>query len=103
MWRILHQFRQRGVNFRRQVQLGTYYADFACYHPSIVIEVDGSTHGSELAASNDATRDDYFRGRGLRVLRFWNGDVMHNPEGVFRLVEAELAKLSPDMTREDQR
>lgn len=94
MWRLLAEFRRRGFNFRRQVHLGAYYADFACHDPSIVIEVDGATHGHDLAQSNDAVRDDYFRGRGYRVLRFWNGDVLRNPEGVFLAIEAELASIS---------
>jgi very-short-patch-repair endonuclease len=94
MWAILHQFRQDGWNFRRQVQIGTYYADFACRRPAVVIEVDGHSHGSDLAQANDAVRDDYFRGRGYRVLRFWNTDVVSNPNGVFAELSGALAKVS---------
>ena len=94
MWRILHPIRQAGVNFRRQVLIGPYYADFACRDPAVVIEVDGATHAQAVAANNDATRDDYFRGRGFRVLRFWNNDVMGNPEGVFDVISRALDELS---------
>ena len=94
MWAILRELRRSGVHFRRQVHIGAYYADFACHEPSLIIEVDGATHAGDKAQSNDATRDDYFRGRGYRVLRFWNGDVLQNPEGVFRVVQDELAQIS---------
>jgi very-short-patch-repair endonuclease len=94
MWRILQPFCASGVHVRREVHIGSYYVDFACLHPSIAIEVDGSTHGHELAQSNDAVRDDYLPGRGCRVLRFWNGDVLKNPDGVYQTVAAELALLS---------
>ncbi len=92
MWNILREFRRRGLHFRRQVQIGTYYVDFACHRPAIVIEVDGSTHGSELAHSNDEVRDDYLRGRGYLVLRFWSNDVTRNANGVFLAIEAVLAE-----------
>ena len=94
MWAILQPFREQGFHFRRQVLIGTYYADFACRRPAIVIEVDGATHGTDLAQSSDATRDDYFRGRGFRVLRFWNNDVMQNANGVFLAVKAVLDEAS---------
>jgi very-short-patch-repair endonuclease len=95
MWRVLHPFRQEGYNFRRQVEIGTYYVDFACHRPALVIEVDGGTHTVEPQQTNDAVRDDYLKGRGYRVLRFWNNDVMGNPEGVYLAIAAELADLSP--------
>lgn len=94
MWSILRELRRGGVHFRRQVNIGSYYADFACHQPGLVIEVDGATHGGDAAQSSDAARDDYFRGRGYRVLRFWNGDVLRNPDGVLRVVRDELAQIS---------
>jgi very-short-patch-repair endonuclease len=95
MWQILRTFREDGWRFRRQVQLGDYYVDFACLNPSVVIEVDGATHVAEVAQGNDASRDDYLRGRGFRVVRFWNNDVMNNPDGVYEELERLLAEVSP--------
>ncbi|MBK8083543.1 MAG: endonuclease domain-containing protein [Devosia sp.] len=94
MWAILHSLRRQGYHFRRQAPIGSYYADFACRHPALVIEVDGETHATNLAQGNDATRDDYFVGRGYRVLRFWNNEVMENAEGVFTVIAAALAEIS---------
>jgi very-short-patch-repair endonuclease len=99
MWRILHPLRQQGYHFRRQVEIGTYFVDFACHRPATVIEVDGETHASDLAKSNDAVRDDYLQGRGYRVLRFWNNEVTGNPEGVYHVIERclteRLSELAP--------
>ncbi|WP_082434519.1 endonuclease domain-containing protein [Devosia sp. A16] len=94
MWGILFPLRRQGYNFRRQAKIGAYYADFACRHPAMVIEVYGETHTTDLAQSNDATRDDYFAGRGFRVLRFWNNEVMENAEGVYLTIAAALAEAS---------
>lgn len=90
MWAVLYDFRQRGYRFRRQVQIGPYYADFVSLTPALVIEVDGATHTTDEAASNDALRDEYFRSRGFKVLRFWNNDVMTNPDGVASILEEAL-------------
>ncbi len=94
MWAVLHPLRRQGYNFRRQVEIGAYHADFACRRPALVIEIDGESHGGSNAQSNDAVRDDYFAGRGYKVLRFWNNEVMHNPEGVYLAVAAALAEIS---------
>ena len=92
-WRITHPLRQAGWNFRRQHLIGSYYVDFACLHAGLIVEVDGDSHGSELAQSNDAMRDDYLRGRGFTVMRFGNRDVLHNPEGVFNVLSSYLGAL----------
>ena len=97
MWSVLYHFRQQGFRFRRQVQLGDYYADFVCLAPALVIEVDGDTHSGALAETNDAVRDDYFRSRGFRVLRFWNNDVMQSPDGVYAVIAGALAEGSDEV------
>ena len=92
-WRITLPLRQAGWNFRRQHLIGSYYVDFACLHAALVVEVDGDSHGSDLAQSNDAVRDDYLSGRGFTVMRFGNRDVMQNPVGVFEALNAYLNTL----------
>ncbi|HEV7277142.1 MAG TPA: DUF559 domain-containing protein [Devosiaceae bacterium] len=91
MWRLLHVFRTDGYHFRKQVPIGPYYADIACHHARLVIEVDGDTHGTDAAARYDERRDAFLRGKGNLVLRFTNDDVLHNPDGVFDVVAAVLA------------
>ena len=97
MWSVLYHFRQQGFRFRRQVQLGDYYADFVSLTPALVVEVDGDTHAGALAEANDAARDDYFRSRGFRVLRFWNNNVMQNPNGVYAVIAGALAETSGEV------
>jgi len=82
LWNALRELKPLGFHFRRQVPLGRYYADFACHHALLVIEVDGDTHGSDTAMQYDAERDAFIRAEGYEVLRFGNHDVMHNLEGV---------------------
>ena len=91
LWRILWGFRQDGWHFRRQQPIGPYYADFACLHAGLIVEVDGETHVDE---DRDAVRDDYMRSRGLHVLRFTNDDVLQYPDAVHTTIAGVLAAVS---------
>jgi len=90
MWRILWPLRSGGYHFRKQVEIGPYYVDFACLHAGLVIEVDGETHFDATALANDETRDEYLAARGFRVLRFTNEQVLKHSQAVFELVAATL-------------
>ncbi len=61
-----------GVNFRRQQVIDGFIADFYCHSAALVVEVDGPVHEAEY----DAERDRVFAGRGIRVLRVTNKDVL---------------------------
>ncbi|HWJ75387.1 MAG TPA: endonuclease domain-containing protein [Kaistia sp.] len=88
-WQAVRAHRFHGLGFRRQVSIAGYIVDFVCHEMRLVVEIDGATHGSDAASRRDALRTSLIEAEGYRVLRFWNNDVMINPEGVFqRLAEA---------------
>ena len=74
------------ARFRRQVPLGWAIADFASHRARLVIEVDGGQHGA-----GDARRDAGIAGQGYRVLRFWNNEVLDNPDGVALTIAQALS------------
>jgi very-short-patch-repair endonuclease len=82
LWRVLRS-RSIGPKFRRQVPLGPYVVDFACFESKLIVEVDGGQHAGSVT---DARRDRYFGERGYRILRFWNNDVLRNLEGVLTVI-----------------
>jgi len=94
LWRILRDRRFAGTKFRRQVPIGPYIADFVCFDERLVIEADGGQHNESMA---DETRDAWFTAQGFRVLRFWNNDILRNPEGVAASIAAALSNC-PDIT-----
>lgn len=89
LWSRLRDRRLLGWKFRRQVPLGPYVVDFYCHERQLVVELDGGKH---LGSAADVERDAWLRGQGLRVLRFWNHDVLVRTEGV---LEAILLALEP--------
>ncbi len=92
LWNLLRRRQIGGWYFRRQHPIPPYIADFACIEAKLVVEVDGGQHAE---SSYDAVRDRQMRHAGWRVKRFWNTDVLSNPEGVARMIWEALGPL-PD-------
>lgn len=76
------------ARFRRQVPIGPYYADFLSFRAKLVIEVDGGQH--DLQSEYDAARTRFIEAQGYRVIRFWNSDVLPDPEGVVNEISLAL-------------
>ena len=87
MWRLLRGRRFEGRKFRRQQVLGRYIADFVCLEARLIVEVDGGQHADN---AYDRERDDWLKSQGFTVLRFWNGDVLRETEGVVHALEQAL-------------
>jgi len=87
LWYRLRAHRFDGHKFKRQVPIGRYVVDFACLSRKLVVEVDGGQHNENDC---DKARDEYLRGEGFRVLRFWNNDVLSNTQGVLEVVFGAL-------------
>ena len=88
MWRALRSSLP-DLKWRRQMPIGPYFADFACFAQRLVIELDGGQHAE--AARYDATRTRFLEGQGYRVMRFWNNEVMGNIEGVVEAVANQIS------------
>jgi very-short-patch-repair endonuclease len=95
LWSLLQARQLDGFRFRRQMPVGPYVADFACLEATLIIEVDGGQH---LDSLSDAARDRFLASRGFRVLRFWNNDVLANPEGVRAVIARRLSEACPHPT-----
>ncbi len=92
LWGYLRARRLNGFRFKRQAPRAPYIVDFICSDRSLVIELDGSQHGADAALAYDARRTVLLEREGLRVLRFWNSDVMQNLHGVLDTILIELEK-----------
>ncbi|QUD90815.1 endonuclease domain-containing protein [Phenylobacterium montanum] len=77
LWSLLRGGQLEGLKFRRQVPIGPYIADFACFDPYVIVECDGGQHAD---SGYDEARDSWFKAEGFTVIRLWNVDVIDNPE-----------------------
>ena len=86
IWLRISRYRPR---FTRQLVIGPYIVDLACRSAKLAIEFDGSQHLD--AQAYDERRSLFLIEQGWTMLRFWNGDVIENPDGV---VEAILNRAA---------
>ena len=87
LWRHLRAHRLNGEKFRRQQPMGPYVVDFVHFGARLIIEADGGQHNG---AQQDEKRDAWLRAQGFKVMRFWNNEIMTNPEGVLATVLAAV-------------
>ena len=86
LWSKLKSSQLEGYQFNRQKPIGNYIVDFYCVKANIVIEIDGGQHYTDEGKEKDIIRDKYMVGRGLRVLRFSDTDVLKNIEGIIETI-----------------
>ncbi len=92
VWFAVRDRRLGGFKFRRQVALGRYIVDFMCVERMLIVEIDGGQH----SAATDAARTAALTALGYRVLRFWNNEVLADPDGVLQTLHDHLlASPSP--------
>jgi very-short-patch-repair endonuclease len=89
LWQALRTHRPR---FTRQLVVGHFILDLACRSARIGIELDGAHHALQIEA--DEARTAYLNAQGWTILRFWNGEVLDNLDGVVEVVLAAVARGS---------
>ena len=94
LWYHLRARRLGGHKFRRQYPVGRFILDFYCPASRLAIELDGGGHAEPEQIEGDALRTKTLEGYGIRVLRFWNHDVLARTEVVLGEILRVLEGLS---------
>jgi very-short-patch-repair endonuclease len=90
LWQHLKAKQINGLKFRRQPGLGNYILDFYCPEKRLAIELDGNVHGFGDKTIHDKERQAAIESCGIKVLRFYNTDVLLNIQGVLKTILAEI-------------
>jgi len=106
LWQSLSKNQLDGFKFSRQIPIGPYFADFVCRSAKLVVEIDGPSH--DVQVEYDCVRTEWIEAQGYRLIRFTNGDVMQNLEGVLVMIGEVLTDMSlptpnPSRLREGNR
>ncbi len=88
LWSILRNRKLDGWKFRRQVPIDRYFADFVCMDARLIVELDGGQHSEQV--EYDEARTKVLETYGFTVLRFWNSQVLTQPDGVAQSILHEL-------------
>jgi very-short-patch-repair endonuclease len=94
LWSILRGRQMADLKFFRQYSVGPYILDFYCPEQRLAIEIDGGQHADVYGQQHDAHRDRYLRDLNIRVIRFWNNEVLQNIEGIGERIKEEAGKHS---------
>ncbi|CAM5632837.1 endonuclease domain-containing protein [Rhodanobacter lindaniclasticus] len=84
LWYQLRAGRLNGMKFRRQHPIPPYIVDFHCESRKLVVELDGSQHNEEV----DRERTRFLEAQGLKVLRYWDSEVLQQLEAVLSAIVA---------------
>jgi very-short-patch-repair endonuclease len=95
LWRLLRNRQLNGYKFRRQHVLGRFVLDFYCDQAKLVVEIDGGGHGEHDQMGRDAHRSAELQAQGIRVLRFWNYEVMEQTAEVLEAILRVLEERAP--------
>ena len=97
LWQCLRSKQLDGCRFRKQHPIARFVLDFYCPSAKLAIEIDGSQHNTLSGRAGDEERTRCLNAHGIRVLRFWNHEVLQDLPGVLeRIWEAlHLPPSSP--------
>lgn len=83
------------MKFRRQYPIAPYVLDFYCDEKRLSIELDGGQHNEPDKQQTDKERTAFLEGNGIRIIRFWNNEVLRETEAVLEQLYRSLNSLSP--------
>ena len=72
------------ITVNRQKNIGNYIVDFYIATKRVVIELDGSQHGTDKNKENDEQRDLELNKLGIKVLRYTNIQISNSFNEVCR-------------------
>ncbi len=91
LWNLIRGRQLLNLKFVRQYSFGNYILDFYCSEKKLAIELDGGQHAEVKNIQSDNERTEYLNNHGIKVIRFWNNEVMNNIDGVGTSIINELA------------
>jgi very-short-patch-repair endonuclease len=65
-----------------------YILDFYCHDVGIAVELDGGGHTGDEQCLYDDERTKVLEAAGIRIVRFWNNDVLNSLEDVLKELHA---------------
>jgi len=96
------KLRSRGLSdhkFRRQHPIDNFILDFYCSKAHLAIEIDGGHHLEKENIARDKARTAHLNQKGIRVIRFWNNDVLEHLDDVIAEIDATLSEIMTEQEK----
>ena len=97
LWRLLRNRSLAGAKFRRQHPFPPYVLDFYCHELKLAIELDGGQHNLPEGRLHDKVRTAKLAEHGIRVLRFWNHEVLRDTESVLEAIYQAIVERQEEL------
>lgn len=95
LWSKLRNRALGGYKFKRQFSIGKYVVDFYSAEAKLVIEIDGATHSTDQEVEYDKERQEYIENQGMKVKRYFNGDIKEHMDAVLESILEACKKRVP--------
>jgi len=95
LWSLLRHGKLNGLHFRRQVPVAGYIIDFCCISAGLGVKADGGQHCDERGEEYDRRRSEILAGKGFRILRFSDYEILKHPEAVAETIYREVFGKTP--------
>ena len=79
-----------GVKIQRQHIIGDFIVDFLAPNERLIIEVDGAYHAEPRQKADDELRTGILEGKGYKVIRFSNEDVLYDTDMTINKIKEAL-------------
>ncbi|NUM46553.1 MAG: endonuclease domain-containing protein, partial [Anaerolineales bacterium] len=90
LWEFLRGRRLHEAKFRRQHPIDGYILDFYCHDAKLAIELDGGGHADPKQRQHDQARTRHLEAKGIKVLRFWNHEMLRKTREVMEEIWHQL-------------
>jgi very-short-patch-repair endonuclease len=90
LWLFIKNKEFHGLKFYRQYSVGGYILDFYCPKARLAIELDGSQHREKETIIYDKDRENYLGASNIKVIRFWNDEIIGDVEKVLEKIIFEI-------------
>ena len=97
VWALVRDRRFLNLKFRRQRPAGNYILDFYCDSIKLAIELDGAQHAEQQVY--DKQRTEFLESQGIKVIRFWNNQVLTETEAMLEAIYQEILILQPSLQK----
>lgn len=94
IWKSILSREQLGVRFLRQRPIDRFIVDFFAPSLGLIIEIDGSSHFSK--PEYDFYRQEKLKKLGFKIIRFTEGEVMHQLDEITVKLQYAIEVLKGD-------
>ena len=78
------------MKIQRQHIIGDFIVDFLAPNERLIIEVDGAYHAEPRQMEDDELRTGILEGKGYKVIRFSNEDVLYDTDMTINKIKEAL-------------